>query len=308
MLIENTMFGERNKVEISIERIKFAYEVAQQRGLGALYVCFSGGKDSTVLAELCRLAKEQYGVEYELHYNVTGIDPPELIYFMRENYRCIYNGKVLESTEKNSVDLYCDMYDRSMWQLIVDKRMPPTRIVRYCCAELKERGGEGKICLTGVRWAESVNRKKNRAPLEANTRLKADKMLFNDNDDGRLGFENCTLKRKFVVNPIVDWEESDVWEFIKGRNIPYCKLYDEGQTRLGCIGCPMGGTNGMIADFERYPKFKQLYINAFNKMIANMPNKSNITWKNGEDCFNWWVFNHGGNSLIVGQIGIFDNL
>lgn len=57
MLIENTIFGTRDKVQISIDRIKFAFEIAEQRGLGSLYVCFSGGKDSTVLAELCRLAK-----------------------------------------------------------------------------------------------------------------------------------------------------------------------------------------------------------------------------------------------------------
>ena len=304
MLVENTMFGERDKVKISIERIKFAYEVAQSRGLGALYVCFSGGKDSTVLAELCRLAKEQYGVEYELHYNVTGIDPPELIYFMRENYRCIYNGKVLESTKNNSVDLHCDMYEKSMWQLIAEKKMPPTRIIRYCCAELKERGGEGRMCLTGVRRAESVKRS-GRKEFEVITKNAKDKMLFNDNDEGRLGFENCTLKRKLVTNPIIDWDDEDVWEFIKGRKIPYCKLYNEGAKRLGCIGCPMQGTLGMLADFERYPKFKQLYINAFDKMIDAYEDKSKYSWANGEDCFNWWVY--GGNKNIDGQIG-FDDL
>lgn len=299
MLVENTIFGVRDKVQISIDRIKFAHQVAQQRGLGALYVCFSGGKDSTVLAELCRLAKEQYGVEYELHYNVTGIDAPELVYFMRDNYH-ITNGKSWWGNP-NGETLYWEMYKKSMWQLIVDKHMPPTRIVRYCCAELKERGGEGKMCLTGVRRAESVKRS-GRKEFEVIVNNSKDKMLFNDNDAGRLGFENCTLKRKLVTNPIIDWEDDDVWEFIKGRKIPYCKLYDEGQKRLGCIGCPMQGSNGMIADFIRYPKFKQLYIIAFDKMLSNMDNTS--TWKNGEYVFSWWVFNQGGNRPLDGQMSI----
>lgn len=54
--------------------------------LATCMFAFSGGKDSTVLAELCKMAQEQYGVEYSLNYNVTGIDPPELVYFMRQHY------------------------------------------------------------------------------------------------------------------------------------------------------------------------------------------------------------------------------
>lgn len=39
--------------------------------------------------------------------------------------------------------------------------MPPTRLVRYCCSELKERDGQGRVKITGVRWAESIKRKEN---------------------------------------------------------------------------------------------------------------------------------------------------
>lgn len=49
----------------------------------------------------------------------------------------------------------------SMWQLIVEKKIPPTRIRRYCCETFKEHGGKGRMKITGVRWAESVSRRKN---------------------------------------------------------------------------------------------------------------------------------------------------
>ena len=89
--------------------------------------------------------------------------------------------------------------------------------------------------------------------------------------------EQCYQKNKVTINPIVDWEEEDVWEFIKEvAQVTYCELYDQGFTRLGCIGCPLQGREGMLADFERYPKYKNLYIMAFDRMIANHPGEIKV--------------------------------
>lgn len=113
-------------------------------------------------------------------------------------------------------------------------------------------------------------------------------MLNNDNEETREVIEQCYTKNKTVLNPIIDWSNSDVWEFIKEYKIPYCKLYDEGFKRLGCIGCPMGGRNQLL-DFERYPKYKQAYLNAFGKMLERLDESDKVTWKTPEDVFNWWI-------------------
>lgn len=282
MLIERRLDETIDKVARSIERLKFAYQISEARGLGPLYICFSGGKDSTVIAELAKRA----GVPYELHYNITGIDPPEVVYFMRKHYP----------------ELHWHMYEKSMWRLIVEKQMPPTRRIRYCCLELKEGGGQGRMCMTGVRWAESTNRKNNRAPYEVQTENKADKIIFNDNDESRRGMETCMMKRALICNPIIDWTDSDVWEFIRGEKLPYCSLYDEGETRIGCIGCPMQGSKGMLKDFERYPKFKDLYIKAFDRMLQNV---NRATWKSGEEVFDWWTSERPKEIVVLpGQIAI----
>ena len=45
-------------------------------------------------------------------------------------------------------------------------------------------------------------------------------MLTNDNDDKRMLFENCRLNARRVVNPIIDWTEDDVWDFLYSDNAP----------------------------------------------------------------------------------------
>lgn len=114
--------------------------------------------------------------------------------------------------------------------------------------------------------------------------------LMSDNEERRRMIETCSIKGKHILNPIIDWTDKEVWDFIKLRNLPYCKLYDEGFTRLGCIGCPLSGPNGMKRDFKRWPKYKDTYIRTFEKMIterikAELPTE----WKTGEEVMKWWI-------------------
>jgi phosphoadenosine phosphosulfate reductase len=74
-----------------------------------------------------------------------------------------------------------------------------------------------------------------------------------------------------TVNPIINWTDSDVWEFIRKYNVPYCELYDRGYTRLGCIGCPMSTKAG--EELAAYPKIREAYLRAFARMIENRKEK-----------------------------------
>ena len=130
-------------------------------------------------------------------------------------------------------------------------------------------------------------------------------MLVNDNSDSRRVLEQCVVRSKVLLNPIIDWTDADVWEFIKAEGIPYCSLYDEGFKRLGCIGCPMARKHGREREFARWPKYKGLYLLAFQRMIEarkerGMTNKAN--WDTPEDVFNWWM----EYDELPGQINIID--
>ena len=134
-----------NKVKKSIERLK-AFEPPE-----GYYLAFSGGKDSVV----CKTLLDMAGCKYEAVYRVTSVDPPELVRFIKEKHPDV----------KREVPRYKDGKPITMWNLIPRKLMPPTRIVRYCCADLKESGGDGRMTVTGVRWAESVNRQRNQGEV-----------------------------------------------------------------------------------------------------------------------------------------------
>jgi phosphoadenosine phosphosulfate reductase len=282
-LVENTLFGVEDKVANSIEALR-TFE--PQEGY---YVAFSGGKDSVVVKKLCDLA----GVKYDAHYNVTSVDPPELVQFIKKNYPDV--SRESQHYDDNKPEhYYPDGRPKpiTMWSLIADHTLPPTRKVRYCCAKLKEPGGQGRIVVTGVRWDESSNRRNNhdvvdmrgKKSIKAADRNGADyrlnkrgELIMNDdNDAARRTVEQCYRTRKTMVNPIVDWSDEDVWAFLNGNDIPHCILYDEGFTRLGCIGCPLSGSKNMLRDFERWPKYKDMYIRAFQKMIDNHPGQIRI--------------------------------
>lgn len=277
MLIENFIndkgeIVERDKVKIAIDRLK-TFEPEE-----GYYLCFSGGKDSQCIYHI---AKES-GVKFDAHYNHTTRDYPELIYFMRRNYP----------------DVLVDYPKTTMRKLIIKNGMP-TRLHRFCCAELKEHGGEGRLCITGVRWEESNARSK-RKPFETITPKFSDKMLFNDNEENRRLFENCSKKGKRIVNPIIEWTENDVWEYLNTRGIEHCILYDKGYDRLGCIGCPMGRKQ-RIKQYEDYPKFFEADLKALRLyMVGYLQRKQKKglepKFRTAEEMMKWWLSDNEDDS------------
>jgi len=230
---------------------------------GEYYGCFSGGKDSVVVKELARMA----GVRATWHYNVTGIDPPEVHRFVRRvhpDVAWIYNRK------------------RHFFRMVVGNGYP-TRTARKCCEEFKESHGHGQVMITGIRAAESPRRAKNWKPF---TRWRSKKAAV----------------ASWILNPILYWSDADVWQFIHERGLPYCELYDEGFKRLGCIGCPMGGAKQVRREFARWPQYERAWRRSFHRLWARRrgdiitrgkrkgrqwPGFPTITTP--DELFEWWV-------------------
>lgn len=244
---DSNMFGLGSMIDKALDLLRSHVPVE------GYYVCFSGGKDSEVVLDLVRLS----GVRYEAHYNYTTVDPPELVRFVQSEYPGVLIDRPKET----------------MFALIERMMTPPTRLMRYCCRVLKEYGGGGRVCVTGIRSEESQSRSK------------------------RSDVEGGEYLGKSYVNPIFRWAADDVWEYIRSRGLKYCELYDQGFERIGCVGCPMTGKH-REAEFARYPGIKRAYIAAMSKAIVRRESRwvdpcdgksRPARWISGEEMFAWWV-------------------
>lgn len=286
-----------DKEQTAMERLRLASDMSLRLYHRPLLLTDSGGKDSAVI---CKLA-ENAGIPFEIAHSHTTADAPETVYHVRNRAK-EYELKGVSYT------IHYPTYKgepTSMWELIPIKLMPPTRLARYCCAVLKETTGRDRFIATGVRWAESTARKNNRSSLEIiHTDRKKTLLLNNDNDEDRRLFETCTLKGERVCNPIIDWQESDVWDYLTEQHVECNPLYCEGSRRVGCVGCPMAG-KARKKEFARWPKFPQMYINAFDRMIAERQRRGKMdgSWRmgtTGVDVFHWWM----EDGVLPGQFEI----
>jgi len=282
MIYGGDLFGLRNKYDMAIDRIR-TFEPAE-----GYYLAFSGGKDSQAVYHLAQEA----GVMFDAHYHLTTVDPPELVRFIRANYP----------------DVTIEKPKATMWELIVKCKMPPTRTVRYCCDILKEGGGKGRTVITGVRRAES-QRRRDRPIMTLNLGRKSEIRLNSDNDEVRRMFETCQKKGKNVLNPVVDWTEAEVWEYLNGNSIQHCSLYDEGFTRLGCIGCPLAGQNHMLMEFERWPKYYDAYLRAFDRMLMarREAGMDNGKWTSAQDVMDWWTSADRNPTVDLSNLSTLDD-
>lgn len=244
----NRLLDGRTLADLSIERLR---EFQPPEGYR---LAFSGGKDSIVLRRLCDLA----GVRYAPFYNVTGIDPPDLVQFIRREH-----PDVAWLRPKRTFLARLPLMGFPM------RPRPGGKGGRWCCRELKEAQPTDGVILLGIRWAESGQRKNRRV------------------------FEQCYQNpdRQFR-NVIIDWKDEDVWQFIRDEKLPYCCLYDEGWKRIGCLFCPNASPAERKMHGVRYPRYEGAFRRAFRKLYerrAAAGRGSVRRWANGDAMFDWWI-------------------
>lgn len=244
-----------DKVTKSVLLIRHAYRHAKHRD-SRLELAYSGGKDSDVLVELCKMG---------------GVWEKE---WLRPLHRCTTIDPVgtLKHCRETGVEI---MRPKWSFRECIRRSGFPTRWTRHCCGVLKEFAVED-YCLVGIRRCESTARAKNYKEPEIcrvyNGRGKAIHFL-----------------------PLLEWTDKDIEEFINERKVKCHPLYyrQDGSfdvsRRLGCVGCPLASRRNRIADFTANPRFVRFWCKAGAEFLASHPD-SNIN-SYFSDVYEWFVCN-----------------
>ena len=217
---------------------------------------------------VCDALMKKAGVPYHAFMNFTTVSPKIHMDFVRENFP--------------HVEIVYPEHGVSMYSLIIKKGLP-SRKIRFCCEYLKERIVKGSFVVFGVRQAES-NKRRNRPMFHYHPK-------------------NRHLK---VLNPIIDWTDADVWQYIHDNDLPISPLYQEPYNfkRVGCIGCPMSSNRHVSREFRFFPEYKRLYINAIR---GRMKHGKFGDFDSPEHVFDWWVSQTNKKQFLAQLTFCMDN-
>ncbi len=197
------------------EATEFVRNTAKPYPNENIVISFSGGKDSTVTADLTVRALSNPSLVHI--FGDTTLEFPLTIEYakrFREN-----NPRAIFKTAKNKEQ---DFYE------VCEDIGPPARMLRWCCSMFKTGPitrvlnslYRDKEILTfyGIRKNESVSRSKyNRVENSA---------------------ESVKIQKQKVASPIFLWKDIDVWLYILGEGIDFNDAYRLGYDRVGCWCCP----------------------------------------------------------------------
>jgi phosphoadenosine phosphosulfate reductase len=79
----------------------------------------------------------------------------------------------------------------------------------------------------------------------------------------------------YKANPLADWQEKEVWEYIKAFDVPYNKLHDKFYPSIGCAPCTRAITPGEDIRSGRWwwenPDSKECGLHSGKVSAINMP-------------------------------------
>lgn len=313
----------QEKIDHAYKVLTLAAKMSKLYYQKPLILTYSGGKDSDVMLQLARECLK--ADDFEVLNSHTTVDAPETVYYIRERFKEL-EAEGIKATVHYPT--YKDGSPKTMWNLIPKKQIPPTRLQRYCCKELKETTTPNRFIAVGVRAAESVGRKgRDDFSVKAATKKGAQYYYLShveevftesERERERVGakpneadvydckfIEQAKQKKDLICNPIYTWEDIEIWEFIHDRSMKYNPLYDKGFHRVGCIGCPLS-TRRQV-ELELYPIYKQNYKKALQKLIDKRKAEgktARVDWRDVESIYKWWI----QDDTLDGQLSLFDEV
>ncbi len=231
--------NQAHKAELVREACDFIVDAAKGYEEENLVVSFSGGKDSTVTADLAVRALSN---PYLVHiFGDTTLEFPSTIEYV-ERFRASHPLAIFKTARNYEQDFY----------EVANEIGPPARLMRWCCSMFKTGpisrafkgffGDQPILTFYGVRKGESVARSK-----------------YNRIEDSA---ESVKIQRQKVASPIFHWDDIDVWLYILSEGLDFNDAYRLGYERVGCWCCPNNNPRAqflsavyMPEEWERWHSF-----------------------------------------------------
>ena len=233
-----------------------------------IFISFSGGKDSTVVADLVKRATGRADICHL--FGDTTLEFPETYNYIKEYKE--HNPKTLMISSKNKDKNFEDLCK------VVG---PPSRVMRWCCTIFKTGAINRKIETIYANKVKVLSFQGIRRS-ESNSRNKYDRVS-----------ESSKISKQEVCAPIISWYDFDVWLYILTRNIIFNRAYRLGYSRVGCWCCP---NNSSWSEFlskifmkEQYEKFHKMLID-FAKSVGKKDPDVYVDSGN-------WKARQGGNGV-----------
>lgn len=286
------------KIKEAENVLKLAAEMSDYYYHKPLIVCYSGGKDSDVMLDIAKNCLKPN--EFEVINSHTTVDAPDTVYHIRKVFKDLEDSGI-------KTEIRMPTYKgkpTSMWKLIEENGMPPTRLARYCCRVLKEVTIPNRFIAVGVREDESTGRKgRDSFAIRAEKNkdweyrsLQHTYAMYQLDKMGKDGLYECVFiksckeNKDTICNPIYHFTEGDIWKYCEEFKIELNPLYAKGYKRVGCIGCPLGGAKQQNRQFQDFPEYKKNYIKAFDRTIKRRKKEGKKTsFNNGEEVMRWWL-------------------
>lgn len=270
-------------LKVHMTKLRIQEFVDKVGGWNNVYVSFSGGKDSTVLAHIVR----EMNPNVKLTFSNTGLELPEIVDFVKEkrdlegwNIDIIFPKMTFKKIVENygypiiskEQSQYIDQFRNAKSEKTKNTRFNGDSKGRFKISKKWRKLAlenkfkiSDKCCHILKKDPFKIYGKQTKRKAIIGTM--AEESIFRRTSWIRQGC-NIFTEGKEKSKPMSTWLENDVWEYIKVNEIKISKAYDLGYARTGCFCCGYGchlvkGENKFQLLEKTHPKLHKVAIENF---------------------------------------------